>query len=540
MPRLVNRLTARAIAALSAPGYYPDGAGLYLQVAAGGTKSWIFRYTRLRRSREMGLGPLALVSLVDARQAALLARRQLLAGVDPIEARKAAQAAQAGLTFGECSDTYIADHRAGWKSAKHAAQWSTSLANHAAALRALPVAQVATADVLAVLQPIWSTKNETATRVRERIGRILDWAKVKGYRAGDNPARWRGHLDKLLPPVRAVRKETHFAALPFAQIPAFMATLRERASVSARALEFLILTAARTSEVRLATWSELRDDRWVVPPAHTKGGREHVVPLSDRAQEILAGMKRTKHLEIFASHKGAMTNNALLAFLEELGVGHVTVHGFRSSFRDWAAETTHFPNEVAEMALGHAIRDGRRGGLSARQAASQAPRVDASVGGLRLHPVEERERVALTRRSAVQQRLEQFPVVAGRVHQEHYVRQVCLELRHTVVRGKELMVLGLATPSLRLRIQLFDLLEYAGSEPVIDEVVRVDANDAGATHRCWVVAPLLQPEEFLVEVVRKSLGPLRAFAREVTCPRWPAAPRGRAPPGNRWLRRRGQ
>lgn len=372
MPRLVNRLTARTIATMSTPGYYPDGAGLYLQVAPGGTKSWILRYTRLGRSREMGLGPVTVVSLADARQAALQARRQLAAGVDPIDARKAAQAAQTGLTFGECADTYIDDHRAGWKNAKHAAQWSTSIANHAAALRARPVAQVSTDDVLAVLQPIWSTKNETATRIRERIGRILDWATVKGYRAGENPARWRGHLDKLLPPVRAVKKETHFAALPFAEIPAFMAKLRERSSVSARALEFLILTAARTSEVRLATWSEIREDRWVVPPEHTKAGREHVVPLSDRAVEILAGMKRTKHAHIFPSHRGAMTNNALLVFLEELGFGHVTVHGFRSSFRDWAAETTYFPNEVAEMALGHAIRDDaeaayRRGKLLAKR-----------------------------------------------------------------------------------------------------------------------------------------------------------------------------
>lgn len=372
MPRLVNRLTARAIAARSAPGYYPDGDGLYLQVAAGGTKSWIFRYTRQGRAREMGLGPLAVVSLADARQAALQARRQLVAGVDPIDARKRAQAAQTGLTFGACADTYIADHRAGWKNAKHAAQWSTSLTNHAAALRALPVAQVATDDVLAVLQPIWATKNETATRIRERIGRILDWATVKGYRTGENPARWRGHLDKLLPPVRAVRKETHFAALPYAAVPAFMTTLRERSSVSARALEFLILTAARTAEVRLAAWSEIRDDRWVVPAEHTKGGREHVVPLSDRALEILAGVKRTKHAEIFASHKGAMTDGALLALLEKMGFGHVTVHGFRSSFRDWAAETTHFPNEVAEMALGHAIRDDaeaayRRGKLLAKR-----------------------------------------------------------------------------------------------------------------------------------------------------------------------------
>ena len=202
MPRLVNRLTARAIATTSTPGYYPDGNGLYLQVSAAGTKSWIFRFTRQGRSREMGLGSLATVTLAEARQAALQQRKVLAGGQDPIEARRSAQALAHGITFGECATAYIAAHRPGWKSEKHTNQWTTSLANLAKNLTPLPVATVSTADVLTAIEPIWSTKNETATRLRERIGRVLDWAKVKRYRDGENPARWRGHLDKLLPPAK--------------------------------------------------------------------------------------------------------------------------------------------------------------------------------------------------------------------------------------------------------------------------------------------------------------------------------------------------
>lgn len=347
-----KRLTARQVTTLG-EGYHADGGGLYLQVTATGARSWIYRFQRQGKRREMGLGPLSAVSLAQARDRAAEARTQLAFGQDPIAQRKAAQAA--GVTFGECADAYIESHRGGWKNGAQGDQWVQSLRDHGPA-RSLPVAEVDTDAVIACLAKIWPTKTETASRVRSRIERVLDWAKVRGYRSGDNPARWRGHLDKLLPRPSKVRKPKHHAAMPYRDVPAFMVRLAERDSRRRQALRFTILTAARTEEVTGATWPEFDLDAkvWTIPPERMKGGREHVVPLSDAAVAILQAMDRREP-------PFGLSENAMLYLVQKpapKGFGlPFTVHGFRSSFRDWAAETTDHAGEVVEMALAHAIRN---------------------------------------------------------------------------------------------------------------------------------------------------------------------------------------
>jgi integrase len=346
---------------------YADGGGLYLQITNGGA-SWIYRYMLAGRAREMGLGPLALFGLSEARAKALDARRLRHEGIDPIEARKAARLrarldAAKTMTFMECAHGYITAHRAGWRNGKHAAQWEATLATYAGpVIGALPVPVIDTALVLKVLEPIWTAKPETAGRVRGRIEAILDWAKVRGYRTGENPARWRGHLDKLLPARSKVRKVEHHAALPYAEVPGFLVSLREQEGTAARALEFAILVAARTGEVVGARWGEvdLLDKTWTLPAARMKAGREHRVPLSARALAILEEMQRHRHAEegfVFPGGKlgRPLSNMAFLMLLRRLGRGDLTAHGFRSTFRDWAADRTNFPAEVAEMALAHAV-----------------------------------------------------------------------------------------------------------------------------------------------------------------------------------------
>ncbi len=349
MGRAINRLSARQVATASA-GYHADGGGLYLQVTAAGTRSWVLRYQLQGRRREMGLGPVALVSLQDVRQAALRHRQALLQGIDPLDARRSALAVT-GMTWGECADAYIDAHRHGWKNGAQADQWRHSLGAYGPAPGVL-VAAIDTAAVMACLRPIWTDKTETATRVRGRVERILDWARVSGYRSGENPARWRGHLDKLLPRPSKVRKAKHHAAMAYADVPACMAALATRRALSAKALRFTILTAARTNETTGATWAEFDLDAglWTIKAARMKAGVEHVVPLVPAAVELLRGLPRSRP-------PFALSENAMLYLLQKRMQQPVTVHGFRSSFRDWAAETTAFPGEVVEMALAHVIRD---------------------------------------------------------------------------------------------------------------------------------------------------------------------------------------
>jgi integrase len=365
--RTLSRLRANDPERLRATGYHHDGGGLYLQVREGKgglTRSWAFRYTRQGRARIMGLGPLALVSLPEAREKAREARKLLQAGVDPLEAREAQRASQAtpsapSVTFQQAAQSYMDAHDAAW-GAIHAAQWRNSLGAYAfPKLGGLPVAAIDTGRVLSVVEPIWKSKTETASRVRNRIEKVLDWATVRELRSGDNPARWKGHLEHILPARGKVRRVEHFAALPYPEMPAFMAALRARAGVAARALEFAILVAGRSKEVRGARWSEINfaERLWTVPAERMKAKREHRVPLSDAALAILAAQRGASDF-VFPSTKAgrrALNNNAFYDLLRRIGRGGLTSHGFRSSFRDWAAERSGFPAEVAEMALAHSV-----------------------------------------------------------------------------------------------------------------------------------------------------------------------------------------
>jgi integrase len=376
MGRQLNKLSALAVSRAKTPGYRPDGGGLYLQVSAGGAKSWVYAYMLRGRNREMGLGTLEATPLAQARALAAICRQQRAAGVDPIEARErrleetALEAARA-VTFGECATNYIEAHRAGWRNAKHAAQWEATLATYAKpVLGSLAVQSIDTALVLKVIEPIWPAKPETAGRVRGRIEAVLDWAAARGYRQGENPARWRGHLDKLLPKRSKVRRVLHHPALSYAKIGSFMAELRTEKGIGARALELCILTACRTSEAIGAVWAEvnLADRVWVIPGERIKAGKEHRIPLSPASLAVLAKIRplaAAKNGEpdpaapVFPGFRVGrpLSNMALLAVLDRMGRDDITVHGFRSTFRTWTAERTNFPNHVAEMALAHAISD---------------------------------------------------------------------------------------------------------------------------------------------------------------------------------------
>lgn len=377
----IGRLTALKVARASAPGMYADGGGLYLQVTVNGrdgepAKSWIYRYMLRGRAREMGLGPFSAISLQEARSRAAECRRQRHDGIDPIEARRtererAILEASRALTFKEASSKYLDGHKAGWRNAKHAAQWENTLATYAhPVIGALSVQTIDTALMLKVLEPIWTTKPETAGRLRGRIESVLDWARVRGHCKGENPARWRGHLDKLLPARSKVRRVEHHAALAYADMPDFMEALRRQESTAARALEFTILTAARTGETIGARWGEIdmAEKVWMVPAGRMKAGREHRVPLSPRAIAILQEMTPAGNAEagydqaeaiVFPGGKRRkpLSNMSLLMLLRRMGRDDLTVHGFRSTFRDWAAERTNFPSEVAEMALAHTVGD---------------------------------------------------------------------------------------------------------------------------------------------------------------------------------------
>jgi integrase len=367
--RTINRLSHRKVETLKQPGMHNDGGGLYLQVTGGADgaprKSWLFRYTVAGRERQMGLGPLSDVPLAEARDRALAAREIRRAGKDPIAEREAARAeanlvAAKTMSFDECATAYIAAHRAGWRNPKHAAQWSSTVATYCSPMFGkLPVQLVDVGLVMKAIGPLWATKPETASRVRGRVECILDWAKVSGYRDGENPARWRGHLDHLLPARSKVRRVKHHAALPYAEIPAFVAALRGRDAVAARALEFAMLTAARTGEVLGATWSEIDLDArlWTVPAERMKAGRQHRVPLSDSAMDIMRSMMASKQNDyiFYGDRRATLSNMSLLMLLRRMGCNAITTHGFRSTFRTWVAECTNYPREVVEAALAHVV-----------------------------------------------------------------------------------------------------------------------------------------------------------------------------------------
>lgn len=366
MAREIGKLTAVAVRAQKNPGLYNDGGGLYLQVTERGAKTWIFRFMLMGRRRDMGLGALHTISLAEAREEARRCRQLVREGIDPIDKRKserlaARAAALPAMTFKQCAEAYIRAHEASWKNDKHTAQWTSTLTAYVYPMIGnLLVNAVDTGLVMKVLDPIWVAKTETASRVRGRIEVILDWATVRKYREGENPARWKGNLDKLLPARNKVQKPEHHSALPYDQISGYMKDLRGQDGVAARALEFAILTAARTGEVLAASWTEfdLEKRLWTIPAERMKAGREHRVPLSDAALAVLRRMQELgEQAYVFpgARKNRPLSTMALLMVLRRMKRTDLTAHGFRSTFRDWAAEQTNFPSEVAEMALAHAV-----------------------------------------------------------------------------------------------------------------------------------------------------------------------------------------
>lgn len=367
MARTIGKLTTLKINRLSQPGMYADGGGLYLQVTRATAKSWIFRYSRAGRSREMGLGSLTKVPLAHARTAADECRKVLGGGLDPVAVRneereRAALEAARAITFSEAAERYVAAHQGKWRNEKHVGQWRSTIATYAEPVFGkLPVQAVDTGLVLKVLEPIWATKRETASRLRGRIENVLDWAKARGLRQGENPARWKGHLKHLLPTRMAIATK-HHSAMPYADVPAFIHALRTRHGISPRALEFTILTAARTNETIGARWSEVNflEKVWAIPATRMKAGEEHRVPLCDRIMAILSEMYAARVSDfVFPGwkHGRPLSNMAMSKVLKGMERDGVTVHGFRSSFRDWAAEQTAHASEVVEKALAHAIRN---------------------------------------------------------------------------------------------------------------------------------------------------------------------------------------
>lgn len=368
MGRNAKKLSAILVSKLSSPGHYGDGEGLWLQISGSGSKSWVFRFTLAGRPREMGLGSFNAVSLGIARERARQCRLLLSEGKDPIVARDAGRTASAlsaarFKTFDQCAAAYIKAHRDSWKNAKHAAQWETSLATYATPVfGALPVSDIDTDLVVQALRTIWDTKTETATRLRGRIESILDWAAVSKYRHGDNPARWRGHLENLLANPNKIAPVKNRPALPWQEIAKFMVQLAEREGIAARAVQFAILTACRSGEVRGAHWTEIDLDTklWTIPAARMKAGKEHRVPLSTAAIALLKALPSAGAIVFQGRRKGTeMSDMTLTAVLRRMGRGDITVHGFRSTFRDWCAEApgNAFPREVCEHALAHSLPD---------------------------------------------------------------------------------------------------------------------------------------------------------------------------------------
>ena len=350
-------LSARKVET-AGPGRHGDGRGLFLYVKPAGTRSWVLRYQSQGRRHDLGLGAYPEVTLATARERAIEARRMITEGQDPIAKRKQAK----HKTFKDATLELIESKRPGWKNAKHAAQWSSTLEAYVfPSLGRMQVGQIATNDVIGALKPIWNAKPETANRVRQRIEAVLDYASALGLRTGDNPARWRGHLDHLLPKPKKLRAVKHHPALPHAEIADFMSDLSARNGIASRALAFTILTAGRSGETRLAVWGEidLKNKVWTIPAERMKAAKEHRVPLTDAAIALL-GMPRGDGDLLFESDAKPgrpISDMTMTAVLKRMGRSDITVHGFRSTFRDWAGETTGFPREVIEAALAHGIKD---------------------------------------------------------------------------------------------------------------------------------------------------------------------------------------
>ncbi len=377
----IHKLSPRKVATAGA-GKYEDGGGLRLVVSKGGAKKWVLRFTINGKRREMGLGSYPDVSLADARDKSSKCRRQVAAGIDPIETRQAEP--EKTPSFTTCAARYIRAHRHGWKNAKHARQWVSTLKTYARPIiGSKQVDTISTEDILTILSPIWTSKTETAKRVQGRVENILDFAAAHTYCSPLNPARWRGHLDKLLPKPSRVKTVTHHPAMPYTDVPAFMMELSDKSSVSSQALQFLILTATRTSEVLQAQWSEIDLDTavWTIPASRMKGKQTHRVPLSDEAMAVLDALpciEDNPYMFPGARHGRPLSNMALLQLMRGMGYGvsgnrgDYVPHGFRSSFRDWSGEVSSFPRDVAEMALAHVIENKveaayRRGDLFAKR-----------------------------------------------------------------------------------------------------------------------------------------------------------------------------
>lgn len=394
MPKKPTSLTARGVETLKTPGLYADGQGLYLQITPAGVKSWTFRYVspngpQKGKRRDLGLGPIKLLGLAAARRKVLELKAQVQEGFDPLEERKVQQAAQApevaqaqaatkAITFTECGDAYVKAMRPGWKNAKHADQWTSTLETYAyPILGELPVDSIDINLVLKVLEPIWIGKTETASRLRGRIEAILDYARVRGYRSGENPARWKGHLDHILPATGDIAKVQHHPSLPYTQMPEFWPKLQAQDGLSARALELCILTATRTSDVLGARWSEidLETRIWEIPGRRMKAGQDHRIPLSAPALALLRKLAAIRRSDmVFPGHNAErpLSNTSMAMVLRRMKLD-VTPHGFRSTFRTWIAEQTNFPHEVAEAALAHTQSDKvvaayQRGDLFAKRA----------------------------------------------------------------------------------------------------------------------------------------------------------------------------
>jgi len=371
MTRTLHRLSVKEVRAAQV-GMWPDGGGLYLQCSAGADdgirKSWLFRFVVNGRERQMGLGALDTTSLAEARDKALACRKLRAENIDPIEHRRAAQAAIAlesakTMTFDQCAKAFIKAHSAGWRNPKHHQQWQNTIKDYCSPVFSkVAVQSIDTALVMKVLEPLWASKPETASRVRGRIESILDWARVRGFRSGENPARWRGHLKHLLPARKKVAKVKHLEALPYTELATFMTKLRNRkADVAGLALEFTVLTAVRSEPTRYARWDEIDTDAktWTVPDDRTKKlGHALRIPLVDDVLVIIEQMREIRRNEfVFPGAIAAiMSDETMLSVLGKLGYP-VTVHGFRSCFKTWAKETTAFTDDVVEMALGHTIKD---------------------------------------------------------------------------------------------------------------------------------------------------------------------------------------
>lgn len=376
MGRQLQRLSALQVSKLNKPGLYGDGGGLTLQITAGGVKSWLFRYMMAGKAHGMGLGPTHTVTLAEARQKALAARKLILDGVNPLAEKKkdkiaAALADAKMMTFDQCAAAYISAHRAGWKNAKHADQWANTLRTYSSPVFGhLPVAEIDTGLIVKCLTPIWESKTETASRLRGRIESVLGWAATSGYRAGENPARWKGHLDNLLATISKTSRTKHHPSLPWKRIGEFMAAIKLREGASARAIELAILTACRSGEVRGARWSEIDLERriWTIPASRMKAKREHDVPLSSAAIMLLKSIPKNEDIIFTGKNGQELSDMSLTAMVRRMNAegtsswvdfngDGITIHGFRSTFRMWTAENTNYPREVAEHALAHQLPD---------------------------------------------------------------------------------------------------------------------------------------------------------------------------------------